>query len=255
MDYSFRPQWRTWTFNTSCVRCGFYQHRHGQCPAIHKQCYKCKKFGHFARQCWSKYKFSYKPTTQHVHVKSKRKRERDNLRLQRYLDTKALQRELPFSSVRHNAFLQLLNPAGSVKVELQTARKSLELIKSSSAKDTEVFKQQILNLTSENTVLKQEVDSLRQKPNEQNCAKLKEYSDKIKYLESEREQDKTFIRIITDRYTTVSEENEELSKRCEEHSKKIQILTEQLNRLSAGKHYNCDNRNKRFRNNNFRGRF
>ena len=172
MEYSFRPQWRTWTFNSYrhhyCTRCGFDRHHHGQCPAIHKQCYKCKHFGHFARQCWSKTTYyQCKTTTQHSKIKSKRKNERDNRRLQQYFETKTLLRELPFSAIRINSLKQFLNPTCTVKTELQSVRKKLQFNKSSHFKETEELRRLISSVKIENDILTQEIKTLREQSKEE----------------------------------------------------------------------------------------
>ncbi|XP_062555297.1 uncharacterized protein LOC134220300 [Armigeres subalbatus] len=39
---------------SKCARCSLYSHRNGQCPALHRNCNKCGKRGHFAAACHQK---------------------------------------------------------------------------------------------------------------------------------------------------------------------------------------------------------
>ena len=264
MEYSFRPQWRTWTFNSyrhrHCSRCGFYRHQHGQCPAIHKQCYKCKHFGHFARQCWTKTKYQQcETTTQHSKIKSRHKKERDNRRLQQYFETKTLWRELPFSTIRNNALLQFLNPTCAVKIELNTVRNKLKSQKANHMKETDEIKHQVMTLKCANDILRKELDTLREESTSKNLnlETVKKQSDKIRHLESERKQDLSLIQSMSQQYTTVAVEKEKLLIQCDEHLKTIQNLKEQLNNVFEQNNYQDDmnRRNNRYRNNHYRGRF
>ena len=124
MEFQLRPQWRQWNYNRCqqpmCGRCGI-AHPTTICRATNQKCLRCIKLGHFARMCRSKLNSQTKENdtnAKQITVKPLKKRERDVNRLQKYVQTKNLMRELPFSNIRDSNFRKTLNLDSVLRQEL-----------------------------------------------------------------------------------------------------------------------------------------
>ncbi|CAC5397912.1 unnamed protein product [Mytilus coruscus] len=240
MEYSFRPQWRTWTFysrrNPMCVRCGLQNHRFGTCSAIDKQCFKCNKLGHYSRQCWST--SCQTSNCLQLFQKTNRKKQCDNKRLNEYFERKNAMRELPFSFIRSTSFQNCLDVSVILCYELKSVKSHLQECKVAHRKDITKLQYQLSEFKRENTSLQKQIEDSAI----QDSKTIKQYSDKIIQLESKLSDSENFVNIktglnkqtqswITEQEEKHKTEKDRLIWRNDELYKTIQILSDENNRL------------------------
>ena len=94
------------------------------CRALNQKCMCCGKLGHFARMCRSKIILKEKEMgAKPKQPKPLKKKERDMNRLEKYMQTKYLMRELPFANIRDGSFRSTLKLDSVIRQELQNVRK------------------------------------------------------------------------------------------------------------------------------------
>ena len=126
MEFNLRPQWRLWNFYPSqqpmCRRCGV-SHLY-ECNSFSKKCFKCGRYGHYARMCFTQKNNSI--TVDKPKHKSRACRKRDQERITKYLERKSFLHEMPFSNLRNTAFLNSLDVTNSIRSELQSVKLKLK---------------------------------------------------------------------------------------------------------------------------------
>ncbi|CAC5417230.1 unnamed protein product [Mytilus coruscus] len=169
MEYSFRPQWKPWNFQSgyipACGRCGKF-HKHYICNSINQRCFSCKKFGHYSSKCFSKVAMNIQ--SKPVSVKSRKQKERDTARMNSYIERKNIIRALPFSGMRNSAFVQYLDIANVLKTELKSVKQKISKERNTNLeqqKCIEDLKLQLKNqqiIESERDQFKQELENIQQ---------------------------------------------------------------------------------------------
>ena len=200
MEYNFRPQWKPWNFQSSvypiCGRCG-NNHFPWKCFASNKQCFSCRKYGHYARTCFTKHRTQQlqKPNGTVTKVKSNSQKKRDFTRMRKFMDNKQILREMPFSNVRNTTLkvLFLMDKNDSLKGELKSIKCHLK-------QQQRNFSELKGNFENEVSYKLASVESKLQQEKQEHDELRKNFEIKISELNSislEREQLKTEITTLT----------------------------------------------------------
>ncbi|KAJ8313351.1 hypothetical protein KUTeg_009137 [Tegillarca granosa] len=217
----FRPEWslNQWIVprfqQRPCGRCGKFHVQ--QCFATKRMCFRCKKFGHYARMC--RYDFEQNVSSIRVEMentkqkqKSEKKKQRDRERIKKYYDNKRNLSMLPFSNLRSTAFNGIIDNACSIKQELSSTNFRLNNIK------TEYLKT-VTKLTNE----------------------VKQYKNRVKELEDLGGQNKNCDEQGDNRkFISLENRNEEIRLQQENHQHFINVLyhghSQVLNELGECEH-------------------
>lgn len=168
MGFMFQPQWRLMNFQHCrypiCGRCGKI-HITGQCIACNQKCFKCKRLGHFARVCYSKIPVSaIEPMKQKV--KSKKQKNRDIQRITKYVTTRKLMEELPFSKIRNNAFINSLDLSAHIKTELKSVKEKLTSVQKSKSQELCKLKEELESVTQKLKTTQNELEKVKKSDEE-----------------------------------------------------------------------------------------
>ena len=227
MEINLRPQWRYWTFSQSrapvCGRCGL-AHPKFCCRANNQRCLRCDKIGHFARMCKSKLTNTQKPEKpSKVHQKSDKKRTRDQQRLERYIQTKHLLRELPFSNIRDNNFRNTFNTNCILKQELTNTKRKCRQEQKASVSIIQELREQLKLFGNEILELKQQNETL--KSSKETNVIIDLYQTELFNLRAE----------LTQKNNTIEIMSVGLQKTCLEHNKELENERSLLEKMQQGK--------------------
>lgn len=193
--------------------------------------------------CFSKNQPNSPPAEQKMQ-QSEKKKKRDKERLHKYLESKRLMRELPFSNVRVTAFLNTMNITECVKSELNCIKKKLKEQQTSSEKQINELKENLKHseheLKQQRTISQQRISDLERRLQEvqhhnnvpgpsENRSLLQEYVNENFKLHQDLDRKNNLMNFMAQRYNeTCVEHMTEISKERQEKEnlvKQIQDFT------------------------------
>lgn len=174
---------------------------------------------------------------------SRKKKERNNKRLRDYYETKNVLRELPFSNLRHNAFINALDVTSAVRTELAVQKTKCRKFqreceirlkdKSDELNKLSKEKEELLNTISEQKLKIKDAEAEKKQLLNLFSQARSLYDSNVETIEADMEK--------------LNKVNCEIKKSRDELAQKLHNAEDEIHRLRSQRHFNNRSRGPRGR--------